>query len=104
MRMYLEFQSTDLIKSRLEKIASTLERKQIWILLDGTRTNSEIAKTLEISPRAVQYFIKQLRNSDLIVDKEKGCSQKRINLVPSEWEEIERKIEDKLGGDNNEEK
>ena len=53
---YLEFQTTDFVKNRLNKIASSSERKQVWILLDRTRTIGEIAEIAEVSPRAVQHF------------------------------------------------
>jgi hypothetical protein len=102
MRIYLEFQITDFVKNRLKKIASTPERKKIWILLDGTISTNEIAKIAGISPRAVQYFIKELRESNLAMDKERGYSQRRINVIPSEWEEIERAIEEKKEENNNE--
>jgi DNA-binding transcriptional ArsR family regulator len=99
VRIYLEFQTMDFVRDKLDKIASTPERKQVWILLDGTRTTSEIAEIVGVSPRSVQYFIKQLRESNLILDRERGYSQKRINLIPSEWEEIEKAVEDKKGGE-----
>jgi len=92
IRRYLEFQITDFVKDQLDKIASTSERKMIWISLDGTKTTQEIAEEAGISIRTVQHFIKQLRELDLIADKRRGCPQRRIDIIPSNWEKIEKAI------------
>ncbi|MGC1120507.1 MAG: winged helix-turn-helix domain-containing protein [Candidatus Methanofastidiosia archaeon] len=97
IRTYMEFQVSDFVRDRLDKTASTLERKQVWILLDGTRTTSEIAEIVGVSSRTVQYFVKQLRDSNLVWEKQRGYLQKKINLTPSEWEGIEEALKSKIG-------
>jgi transcription initiation factor IIE alpha subunit len=88
IRRYLEFQITDFVKEELDKIASTHERKLVWMSLDGTKTTQGIAEEVGISIRAVQHFIKQLRELNLIAEKKKGYPQRRIDIIPSKWEKI----------------
>lgn len=95
IRRYLEFQITDFVKEELDKIASTHERKMIWMSLDGTMTTQGIAEEVGISIRAVQYFIKQLRELNLIAEKKKGYPQRRIDIFPSKWEKICKTNENK---------
>lgn len=92
IRKYLEFQIADFVKDQLDKIASTSERKVVWISLDGTKTTQEIAEEAGISIRTVQLFIKQLRELELVTDKKRGYPQRRIDIIPSNWEKIEKAI------------
>lgn len=92
IRRYLEFQITDFVKDQLDKIASTPERRSVWISLDGTKTTQEIAREAGISIRTVQHFVKQLRELDLIADKKRGYPQRRIDIIPSNWEKIVKTI------------
>ncbi len=92
IRKYLELQMTDLVIGQLDEIASTPERKMVWILLDESKTTGEIAEEVGISVRTVQQFLKELREFYLVIDKKRGCPQRRIDIIPSGWEKIERKI------------
>ena len=73
------------LKEELEKVATTDERKRIWALCDGFRSTEEIAKKVGLSLRAVQIFIKELRDRDLIVIEKRGYPKRRFDYIPSNW-------------------
>lgn len=70
----------------LNELASTDERKQIWGLLDGLTSTSDIAEKVKVSSRAVQFFISQLEEKELIITERRGYPKRRMDYIPSKWQ------------------
>jgi hypothetical protein len=73
------------LKQELETVATTDERQKIWSLLDGVSSTAEIATKVGISQRAVQLFMKDLIELDLITIEKRGYPKRRFNYIPSRW-------------------
>ena len=85
----------NLIKEELEKIASTPERKKMWILCNGAISTSEIAKKVGVSTRAVQYFIRDAQRLELIRVDKRGFPRRIIDWIPSEWQKLVESVSNK---------
>lgn len=73
------------IERELSKVASTDVRKRAWVLIDGTRNASEIARLLSQSPRTIQAFIATASSAGF-VDAQAGKPVTRlIDYVPPAW-------------------
>ena len=75
----------DALKKKLEKVATTKERKKMWSLLDGTLSTEEIAKRVNVTVRAVQIFVKELKEMDLVIIEKRGYPKRRFDYVPLDW-------------------
>jgi len=71
----------------LEKIANTPVRREIWRLCNGDFRTEEIAKKVDISARAVQYFIQDAEKKGLIITPKRGYPKRPDNFdeIPTEW-------------------
>lgn len=80
---------------QIENLASTDERKAIWVLCSGKLTRDQILTKSGISLRTVTTFIELAKTYGLLEEeKEKGGHPKRvIDYVPSKWKKIRRKKE-----------
>jgi len=86
----------DRIEKELSKIATTNERKIIWVLIDGRRMSKEIAKMLGITEQAVNTFLRSLAQSGF-AENPRGKPPKRIiNYVPPSWLELFEKFEENM--------
>lgn len=85
IRTLLEFIARGNLKEELEKVATTLERKRIWALCDGSLSTQEIAEKVDRAQRTVQQFIKELGVVDLITAERRGYPKRRFDYVPSDW-------------------
>ena len=85
IRLLIEILARKALKEELEKLATTNERKKIWALCDGLRSTDEIAKEVGVTQRAVQRFIKELREADLVIIEKRGYPKRRFNYIPSDW-------------------
>jgi transcription initiation factor IIE alpha subunit len=91
------------IEKDLSKIATSDERRKIWVLIDGVRTAKEIAREVGINLRSVNRFLSIAARAGL-VDNPRGKPPKRtINYVPPSWielvkipEETEKKKEERI--------
>jgi len=92
------------IEQELSRIATTDERKRIWVMIDGNRKQEEIAQLLNLGRRTINIFVGILVAADL-VKAPRGEPPKRIlAYVPPKWldlvelpaEETEAKIENRL--------
>ncbi len=73
------------IERELSKIASTKERKRVWIYLDGKRMQKEIADKAKVTPQAVGQFLSAGVALELI-EYQKGKPPRRLlDYVPPEW-------------------
>ena len=82
-----ELEMREVITKEIERTASTSIRRKMWILSDGTRSTSEISKIINVSRRAVQYFVQECVNSGLLSIDKRGFPVRTIEWVPSEWVE-----------------
>jgi len=82
-----ELEMREVVTREIERIASTSVRKKMWVLSDGTKTTDEISKIINVSKRAVQYFVQECLNSGLLGVDKRGYPVRRIEWVPPEWTE-----------------
>lgn len=75
-----------------KKIASTDDRKIIWVFCEGELTREQIATKTKIPKRTVSYFIDECMNFGLLEEESgKGGHPKRvIDYVPEDWKRITR--------------
>jgi hypothetical protein len=73
------------IEKELAKLASSKERRQMWVCTDGRRDRIEIANAVKVTPQAVGQFLKAGVALDLI-EYESGKPPRRLlDYVPAEW-------------------
>lgn len=82
-----ELEMREVVTKEIERIASTPVRRKMWIMSDGTKRTDEISKIVNVSRRAVQYFIQESVNSGLLGVDRRGYPVRRIEWVPPEWTE-----------------
>lgn len=77
--------NADAIEKELSKIATTNERKKIWVLIDGKRMPKDIAKEVGVTQMAVSHFLSAGVAVELI-EYIKGEPPRRIlDYVPPAW-------------------
>ena len=83
------------------KVLSDKQRRDILVMLkDGKMSAGEIAEKLDISPAALSYHLKLLKNADLIMEyKDKNFIYYEINT--SVFEELILCVK-QFGGNKNE--
>lgn len=72
------------IERELSKIATTDERKRIWMAIDGRKTTADIASVVGITQRSVQRFLKDAKLAELI-DYQGDSVRRLIDYVPPAW-------------------
>jgi DNA-binding MarR family transcriptional regulator len=87
MRKLLEIVISDKLKTKLEEVATTSERKRIYALCDGLTSTDEIAQKVGVSQRAVQDVVKRFVERDLISVSRRGYPRRLFEWIPSEWKE-----------------
>ncbi len=85
IRQLVELLAKDSIKGELNRIATTSERRKVWALCDGLTSTAELANSVGMGTRAVQVFISELQERDLVSAERRGYPKRRFDLVPSEW-------------------
>lgn len=81
----LLLQNRKVVVEAVEAVATTPERREMWRLIDGTRSAKVISDALSVSERTVQYFIIDGQLAGLISVSDRGVPKRRIDLVPKEW-------------------
>ena len=78
---------------QIENIASTDERKAIWVLCSGKLTRDQMSRKSGISLRTVTTFVDFAKTYGLLEEeKEKGGHPRRvIDYVPSGWKKLVKK-------------
>lgn len=77
--------NASVIENEIAKIASTNDRKRIWVLIDGTKMPSDIAKEAITTTMTVSNFLNAGKIADL-VEYTKGLPPQRIlDYVPPSW-------------------
>lgn len=85
LKRYLKVLSANAVLNLLENVATTPERQQIWRLADGNRSNDEIAKQIDITLRAVQYFVQEAESMGLVVYVKRGHPRRIQDIIPKDW-------------------
>jgi len=86
IRQLLELLARDSIKRELEQVATSDERKKVWALCNGFLSTTDISQKVAISQRAIQIFLKELQDADLITVEKRGYPKRKFDYVPSGWE------------------
>lgn len=81
----LLLQNRKVVAEAIEAVATTPERREMWQLIDGTKSPKTISDALNVSERTVQYFITDGQLAGLISLSDRGAPKRRIDLVPKEW-------------------
>jgi len=76
-----------MVESELSKVVSTVERKKMWVLIDGETSSKSIADKLGVSQRGVQYFLRDAKATGF-VDLSGEFPEKTFDYVPPAWLEI----------------
>ncbi len=73
------------IEKELSKIASSDDRKRLWISMDGNRMPKDLASLVGVTPMAVSVFLNAGIAASL-VEYEKGKPPRRLlDYVPPAW-------------------
>lgn len=73
------------IEEELSKIATTGDRKRMWILIDGHRMPKEIANEVGVTPMAVSYFLNAAVATELVEYSRGKPPRKVLDYVPPSW-------------------
>ena len=93
--LIMKIANREVIERELSKVASTNERKLMWLLFDGKTHTGEIAKKIGKNKRTVQYFVNDLVSLGL-VDPQRGFPKRQLDYVPAEWLKLNMKGEEKI--------
>lgn len=86
IRKILTFAHGDTLENELSKIATTNERKKVWILIDGKTLPNEIAKKIDnITRRPVNVFINTLEKAGWIENPARKPPKKIVDYIPPSW-------------------
>lgn len=73
------------IEKELSKIASSNERKKLWVYMDGKRMPKDLASLAGVTAMAVSFFLNAGVAASLI-EYEKGKPPSRLlDYVPPDW-------------------
>ncbi len=76
------------VEKELSKIATTNDRKKMWVLMDGKRMPGDIAKETGVTAMAVSIFLNAGVAAEL-VEYQRGEPPRRIlDYVPPGWIEL----------------
>lgn len=76
------------VEKELSKIATTDERKKMWILMDGKRMPKDLAKEVGVTPMAVSVFLNAGVVAGLIEYERGGPPRRALDYVPPAWVEL----------------
>jgi len=76
------------VEKELAKIASTNDRKKMWVLMDGKRMPADIAKEAGVTAMAVSYFLNAGVVADLIEYRRGEPPRRALDYVPPTWIEL----------------
>jgi len=96
LKRVLELDARPAIRSEIDKLASTPERRKMWILADGSLRTEEVAKKSGAKLRTVQIFIQECVRSGLVASEKRGYPHRAIDFIPEDWDEV-RQLEKARG-------
>jgi hypothetical protein len=73
------------IEAELIKLASTDDRKRMWILIDGNRMTKDISQRTGMAIRTVDLFLQQANKAGFIDNPPRKPPVKLINYTPIKW-------------------
>lgn len=77
--------NASVIENELSKVATTNDRKKIWVLIDGLKMPADIAREANTTSMTVSNFLNAGKVADFI-DYKKGLPPQRIlDYVPPAW-------------------
>jgi len=77
--------NAEAVENELEKLLNTKERKRMWVLINGKRMVKDIAKEVNVSERAVNYFIAAALAANLVDYKKGEPPSKMLDYSPPSW-------------------
>ena len=80
--------NAEAVEKELSKIASTNDRKKMWVLMDGKRMPAEIAKEVGVTAMAVSYFLNTGVTAELIEYQRGEPPRRALDYVPPTWVEL----------------
>lgn len=81
IRRLVEILAKDKLKAEINQVVTTDLRKKMWNLFNGSNSTGEIAEKAKVSQRAVQMFVKDLQEKDLVVIKKRGYPKRKFDLL-----------------------
>jgi hypothetical protein len=85
------------IERELGKIASTEDKKRMWVLIDGNRMLNDSGRDGNVSERAVNYFLGAGVAADVIEYSRGKPPRRSLDYVPAQWIELVRLPESEGG-------
>jgi hypothetical protein len=76
------------VERELSKIASTNDRKKLWVLMDGKRMPADIAKEAGVTTMTVSYFLNAGIAAELVEYKRGEPPRRILDYVPPNWIEL----------------
>lgn len=76
------------IEAELSKIATTNDRKRIWVVMDGNKMPVDIAKLANVTVMTVSNFLNAGKAAELIDYKKGEPPQRMLDYVPPSWIEL----------------
>ncbi|MGV9103559.1 MAG: helix-turn-helix domain-containing protein [Promethearchaeia archaeon] len=67
------------LSSMLEEVLTTNERREMWQLMDGNHSTSEIAEEVGVTTRTVQLLVAELEEHDLVKLRKRGYPEREIS-------------------------
>lgn len=81
------------LEKELGKVATTDDRKRIWVWIDGKLTSKDISEQTGIPLRTVQYFLLTLEKAELIENPWGKPPYRVIDYVPPSWVKLVKILE-----------
>ena len=76
------------LERELGKVASTPERKKIWVAMDGLRTQQQIAIAAHVNQSAVSRFLDAAIAADIAEYEKTKPPRRKLDYVPPSWAEL----------------
>ena len=76
------------VEKELSKVASTDDRKKMWVLMDGKRMPADIAKEVGVTAMAVSYFLSAGVAAELVEYRRGEPPRRILDYVPPTWIEL----------------
>jgi hypothetical protein len=81
------------IETELGKVATTPERKKMWVLMDGARRPKDIAVLVKVTPMAVSYFLSAGVSAGLVDYRAGDAPRRAIEYVPPAWVDLAKPLQ-----------
>lgn len=80
--------NSGVVERELSKIASTNDRKKLWVLMNGKRMPADIAKEAGVTAMTVSYFLNAGIAAELVEYKRGEPPRRILDYVPPNWIEL----------------